>query len=259
MLRRGHTLAILLITVSGIAVFSLFETAFGELKVEMKSYEIPYSGTTNVKLFGTVDNDQRSGNKIFFTITDPESNSEEQSIIPSKEGYFENFLMFDRNSLLGIYDVTAYDHYGDYVGSVSFELYGKGISVDSTQPKNAYLPQASIAKQSIPSWIKDVAGFWCEDLIDDASFIEGIQYLIDIDIITVTATSSGSAGSQNIPSWINNNACWWSQGLIGDEDFAGGLEFLISTGIINIEKENTKLYDDSGYDYDLYSGYTEQY
>jgi len=244
MLRKGHVLAIVLITVSAVTFFSIFETAYGELNVEKKSYEILYSGTINVKLFGTLEYAQTRGNKVIFTITDPEGNKEEQTIFPSKDGYFENYLMFDRNSFLGIYDVTAYDHDGDYVGFVSFELYGKGKSVAITKQT-----EASSAKQPIPSWIKEVAGFWCEDLIDDASFIEGIQYLIDNDIIAVTATSSDSRGSQNIPSWINNNACWWSQGLIADEDFAAGLEFLISTGIIQIEKENTELYDDSSNDY----------
>lgn len=86
----------------------------------------------------------------------------------------------------------------------------------------------------IPDWIKEVAAFWCDDKIDDSSFIEGIQYLIDNDIIIVPTTSSGTGGSQTIPSWIKNNACWWSQGLISDEDFASGLQYLIGQGIIQV-------------------------
>jgi len=86
----------------------------------------------------------------------------------------------------------------------------------------------------IPDWIKEVAAFWCDDKIDDSSFIDGIQYLIDNDIILVPSTSSGYGSSQSIPSWIKNNACWWSQNLISDEDFAGGLQYLIGQGIIRI-------------------------
>jgi len=86
----------------------------------------------------------------------------------------------------------------------------------------------------IPNWIKEVAAFWCDDKIDDASFIEGIQYLIDNGIIIVSASTSGSGGTQDIPSWIKNNACWWSNGQISDEDFASGLEFLVSQGIIRV-------------------------
>jgi len=86
----------------------------------------------------------------------------------------------------------------------------------------------------IPDWIKEVAAFWCDEKIDDSSFIEGIQYLIDNDIIIVPATSSGTGGSQTIPSWVKNNACWWSMNLISDEDFAGGLQYLIGQGIIRV-------------------------
>jgi len=86
----------------------------------------------------------------------------------------------------------------------------------------------------IPDWIKEVAAFWCDDKIDDSSFIEGIQYLIDNDIIIVPTTSSGAGGSQSIPSWVKNNACWWSMNLISDEDFASGIQYLIGQGIIRV-------------------------
>jgi len=86
----------------------------------------------------------------------------------------------------------------------------------------------------IPAWIKEVAAFWCDDKIDDTAFIDGIQYLIDNDIIIVEATSSGTGGSQEVPAWVKNNACWWSLGSITDEDFASGLEYLIGQGIIRV-------------------------
>ena len=84
----------------------------------------------------------------------------------------------------------------------------------------------------IPDWIRNVAGFWCNDEIDDTSFVGGIQYLIENKIIVVPAAESESSSTQAIPSWIKNNACWWSDGQISDKDFASGLEFLIKNGII---------------------------
>ena len=86
----------------------------------------------------------------------------------------------------------------------------------------------------IPSWIKDVAGFWCDDEIDDVSFIEAIQYLIDNDVIIVPTTASSGSGVQEIPNWVKSNACWWSQGLISNSDFASGLQYLIGEGIIRV-------------------------
>ena len=85
---------------------------------------------------------------------------------------------------------------------------------------------------SIPSWVKNVAGFWCQDQIDDASFVEGIQYLIDNGIIVVPAKSKIISDTQEVPQWVKNNACWWSEGSITDLDFASGIEYLVREGII---------------------------
>ena len=86
----------------------------------------------------------------------------------------------------------------------------------------------------IPSWIRDVAGFWCGDEINDTSFIEAIQYLISNDVIIVPATTSSGSDVQEIPNWVKSNACWWSQGLITNSDFASGLQYLIGQGIIRV-------------------------
>lgn len=85
---------------------------------------------------------------------------------------------------------------------------------------------------SIPSWVKNVASFWCQDQIDDASFVEGIQYLIDNGIIVVPAKSKIISDTQEVPQWVKNNACWWSEGSITDLDFASGIEYLVREGII---------------------------
>ena len=86
----------------------------------------------------------------------------------------------------------------------------------------------------IPSWVKNVAEFWCEDKIDDSAFVEGIQYLINNGIIVVPSTSLSYGDSQEVPQWVKNNACWWSTGLVTDEDFASGIEYLVGQGIIRV-------------------------
>jgi len=86
----------------------------------------------------------------------------------------------------------------------------------------------------IPDWIRDVAGFWCADGIDDAAFIEAIQHLIINEVIQVPATPSELTPTSAIPPWIKNNACWWSKGEITNNDFAAGLQHLIVQGIIQL-------------------------
>jgi len=111
---------------------------------------------------------------------------------------------------------TVKDSAGNFANPMSFTV-------------RVYPPQTSI-----PDWVKNVAGFWCEDKIGDASFVEGIQYLIDSGIIIVPSTSESLGGTQEIPQWVKNNACWWSAGAISNLEFAYGIEYLVSQGIIRV-------------------------
>ena len=49
--------------------------------------------------------------------------------------------------------------------------------------------QNAEAQNFIPTWIKNNAAWWAEDTIDDATFLQGIEYLVENNIIKV---SSGS-------------------------------------------------------------------
>jgi len=86
----------------------------------------------------------------------------------------------------------------------------------------------------IPIWVKNNAGWWADDLIEDSDFVSGIQYLITEGIMTIPVTESGTSTSQEIPSWIKNNAGWWANDLIGDSDFVSGIQYLITEGIMNV-------------------------
>ena len=91
-------------------------------------------------------------------------------------------------------------------------------------------------KQKIPEWIRNNAGWWANDQIDDTAFIQGIEFLIKNNIIEVQETETDSLEKSNdIPLWVKNNADWWSQELISDGDFLKGIQYLVSSGIINFE------------------------
>jgi len=49
---------------------------------------------------------------------------------------------------------------------------------------------ASSQTSTIPSWIKNVAGFWAEDKISDQEFLAGLQYLLDNGMLKVSTESS---------------------------------------------------------------------
>ena len=85
----------------------------------------------------------------------------------------------------------------------------------------------------IPDWVKDVAGWWHEDEINDASFLEGIAYLIENDVLVVPSTEAGSGGGA-VPEWVKNTAGWWANDEIDDETFVNALQYLIQQGLIQV-------------------------
>jgi hypothetical protein len=89
--------------------------------------------------------------------------------------------------------------------------------------------------QEIPSWVKNNAGYWADGSIDDATFVNALQFLITEQIIIIPDTETTDNPSSQIPSWIKNNAQFWAQDAITDSDFINGIQYMIANGIIVIE------------------------
>jgi len=127
---------------------------------------------------------------------------------------------------------------------------------------------------SIPNWVKDVAGFWAEDLISDNEFGDGITFLIDKEILKVPLidllkdensilkeeniilkektdnVSSESVSQQksiskdesslseiesySIPIWVKDVAGFWAEDLISDNEFGDGITFLIDNNHLQV-------------------------
>ena len=86
---------------------------------------------------------------------------------------------------------------------------------------------------TVPSWIKNNAGWWADGQIDDSSFVSGIQWLILNDVITIQSTQQGAGDGDNvIPNWVKNTAGWWAEDKIHDITFVAGIKFLINEGIM---------------------------
>jgi hypothetical protein len=89
--------------------------------------------------------------------------------------------------------------------------------------------------QKVPNWIKNNASWWAAGLINDSDFLNGIQYLINENIIVIpNLQESGSTDTQNVPVWIKNTAKWWADGLIDENEFLKGIQFLVEEGIIRV-------------------------
>ena len=116
----------------------------------------------------------------------------------------------------------------------------------------------------IPVWIKNNAGWWSTDQIDDFTFAQGIAFLIKNKIIQISdlpVTVDGEIIIDEdivIPVWIKNNADWWASDTISDSDFLYGIKYLVESNIIEFQSDNIEQYildwdtivDDSLYAYE---------
>ena len=131
------------------------------------------------------------------------------------------------------HNMAKFDIPDDVTGIITLQF----ENLNGSELADAYFPvvvdRIGVAQTSIPTWIKNNAGWWATDQIDDSSFLKGIQYLIQEGIMIIPPTeTSESMGSQAVPVWIKNNAGWWATDQIDDLSFVQGIQYLIQEGII---------------------------
>ena len=131
------------------------------------------------------------------------------------------------------HSMVKFDIPDDVTGVITLQF----ENLNGSDLADAYFPvvvnRIGIEQISIPAWIKNNAGWWATDQIDDSSFLKGIQYLIQEGIMIIPPTEmSESVSSQAVPAWIKNNAGWWATDQIDDSAFVQGIQYLIQEGII---------------------------
>ncbi len=86
----------------------------------------------------------------------------------------------------------------------------------------------------VHEWIKNNAGWWADGIIDDGSFVSGIEWLVSNDIIEVPPTAVSGTAESTIPGWVKNTAGWWAGDQISDDDFVNAIQHLIKVGIMAV-------------------------
>lgn len=115
------------------------------------------------------------------------------------------------------------------------QLGDMGDESEKIDTETKAMPSETTSKTNIPNWIKQIAEFWIADEIDDDSFVQVIEYLVQQDIITIPYAEAPEGGAAvSIPSWIKTTAEFWVKGNTSDDEFAIGLEWLINNGIITV-------------------------
>ena len=160
---------------------------------------------------------------------------------------YVNGVEVDRRVLL--YDPYSYEdtnvvHF--LMTNSVLQKISESMEDDRFESKNMNLKLVPVeeAATEIPPWIKASAGRWAEGAADDATFVTGIQYMIQSGVLAVPAagnddaglddSTTNGAGAAEIPPWIKASAGWWAEGAIDDTTFVSGLQYLIKEGIIPV-------------------------
>ncbi|MBI3640038.1 MAG: hypothetical protein HY223_06960 [Thaumarchaeota archaeon] len=174
----------------------------------------------------------------------------------TEEGRFNNpnSIAMDSNGYIYVADTNNYriqkfDSDGTFL--VSWGSFGTspgqfanpvGLAIDSKN--NVYVidktnnniqkfsPFGNADEITIPTWVKNNAKWWSEDLFSNTDFATGINYLIRQGVIQGSITSNESNSDVKIPRWVKTNADWWTNGLISDKEFTSAIQYLVSVGII---------------------------
>ena len=156
---------------------------------------------------------------------------QEIKIRPSASGEFTSDYIFSTDSGIGKYQFQ-FEHMNEKSTIESFELVENSCSVPSIKQPDVNEVES---KPAIPSWIKNNAGWWADGTIDDNSFVQGIQFMIKENILSIpNLPESSSETADSVPTWIKNNAGWWAEGQIDDGSFVQGIEYLVKVGIIKV-------------------------
>ena len=207
---------------------------WGTISVDKPTLELPYTTIDNsqyekIKIFGIVE-EPRSAAFVFMTITEPDGKTYPVKVRANSDGYYENFVLICCGNI-GTYNV--YVEWREYhVGTVTIDVTQKPKSQPITTP--ALTAEPVIA---IPGWLKTHAGWWAEGMINDETYLLGIEYLVKEGIIVMPQTGaydSDFLSPQAVPAWIKNNAGWWAGGQIDDITYVSGIQYLVNVGIIKV-------------------------
>jgi len=185
----------------------------GSLEIDDEEITISGNEKSTIEINGTIENYEK-GVPIYLKVIHPNGKITNVSVTGKFSGDFKAHISIGENWDSGTFSIIA-SYGGKDFGQVNFIL----------------------NKIQIPEFFKNVAHWWSNGLVEDAEFIDGIEFLINEKIIDIPNLPKSMVvdSDDKIPDWIRQNVGWWANGLISDEEFVSGIKYLVERGIITIQ------------------------
>ena len=198
-----------------------------------------------VTISGTISEEEYlRGVPVIITIHKPDYSVEVLKIKTTGVGYFETFVIFNDESVRGVYRISAsYIEQVDKNMDITFKVVNKEFdsSTAKSNPNTQIFDNSQSQKtldqksEKIPNWIKNNARWWASEQIGDHGFVSGIQYLIEQKILQIPDVPEPSSKNfRGIPPWVKNIAGYWAEDMISDAEFIKSIQYLVGNGIIII-------------------------
>ncbi|MDA1347196.1 MAG: hypothetical protein O3C48_08285, partial [Crenarchaeota archaeon] len=164
------------------------DSKFGETKISQTCLEYDKYSMMSINLSGMVSDEIFSkGQSIFIHITGTDVIYDQTiKIIPKSSGVFNSDHVFSSEIKIGSYQIQ-FEHMNEKSITHTLKILEECGAIESEFIKKS--------KITIPLWIKNNADWWAEGQIDDNSFVQGIQFMIKEDIISIPNLSKSSSES----------------------------------------------------------------
>jgi hypothetical protein len=140
----------------------------------------------------------------------------------------ESFQVFLNDELID--SIQSMDDVGNWHVAFQVESQSEGVlTIIGFDPRGKQIETALI-----PDWIRNDANWWLDDEISDSEFLEGIDYMLEKQILAVSEREVIEESQRHIPSWVKISTGWWHEEKISDDEFTNILENLIQRKIIVI-------------------------
>lgn len=137
----------------------------------------------------------------------------------SSIGTTVNFL--NSTVLKGLVDPTCYPSPGSffYLGTATVICSAKDQNGNSVT--KSFTITITRQSNSIPHWIKNLAGFWCKGSINDGDFKTALEFLNSKGALSITEPT------QTIQPPYKPSVCMWSQGDMTDDEVSNVFYYIM--------------------------------
>lgn len=88
------------------------------------------------------------------------------------------------------------------------------------------------APPKLPTWVRNVAGWWSLGIISEQYFTQGVKYMIKEKFVMVDDETFDSPHLIHVPPWTKRVAGWWAEGKISDMEYFRFVQWLVNHNIM---------------------------